>query len=311
METMNDPKSYDLNAIVGKILKKKLLFFSLTSFFAFITVIFALSIPNNYTSKTVLAPVNEDESLSSTLSRFSGLAGLAGVNIPTSSGSKSVEAIERLTSLKFFTDLLDGYIFLPDLMAAKRWDPINNEVVYDAKDYLKESDKWIRKVEFPKKQIPTPQESHEEFLKSFSLVENKSTGFITLTMTHYSPLIAKKWLDDIIVNLDNTMRQEDKTKAINSITYLNQQISQTSLSEIRNALSELIKQQTQTLMLVEANENYIFKVIEPPFIPEVKSGPSRAIICILGTILGGLLSIFFILVFENNKFLRKPRSPVI
>ena len=180
---MNDPKSYDLNAIVGKILKKKLLFFSLTSFFAFITVIFALSIPNNYTSKTVLAPVNEDESLSSTLSRFSGLAGLAGVNIPTSSGSKSVEAIERLTSLKFFTDLLDGYIFLPDLMAAKRWDPTNNEVVYDAKDYLKESDKWIRKVDFPKKQIPTPQESHEEFLKSVSLVENKSTGVFTLTMT--------------------------------------------------------------------------------------------------------------------------------
>ena len=77
---------------------------------------------------------------------------------------------------------------------------------------------------------------------------------------------------------------------------------QTSLAEIRNALSDLIKQQTQTLMLVEANENYIFKVIEPPYVPEMKSGPSRALICILGTLLGSILSIFLILVFGNNKF---------
>ena len=302
IDVVHKSKSYNLLDIANKIMKKKFLFFSLSSFFALASVIIALLIPNTYTSKAILAPVNQDETLSSTLSRFSGLAGLAGVNLPSGNGSKSIEAIERLNSLKFFSDLLDRYIFRPDLMAAKKWDSFNNVVIYDSRDYLRESDQWIRKVDFPKKQIPTSQEAYEEFLKSFSVIEDKSTGFITITMSHYSPFVAKNWLDGVIKNLDNTMRQEDKIKAINSIDYLNQQILQTSLAEIRNALSDLIKQQTQTLMLVEANENYIFKVIEPPYVPEMKSGPSRALICILGTLLGSILSIFLILVFGNNKF---------
>ena len=188
-------------------------------------------------------------------------------------------------------------------MAAKKWDH-QTMLFHDSKAYLSESDQWVREVSFPRKQIPSSQEAFEEFLKSFEVIEDKSTGFITITMNHYSPFVAKNWLDGVIQNLDKTMRQEDKIKAMSSIDYLNKQISQTSLAEIRNALSELIKQQTQTLMLVEANENYVFKIIEPPYVPELKAGPSRAIICILGTLLGSIFSIILILVFENRTSFR-------
>ena len=49
-------------------------------------------------------------------------------------------------------------------------------------------------------------------------------------------------------------------------------------------------------MLAKINQDYVLIEIEPPFIPEEKSKPSRVIVLILGTMLGGVLSIFIVLI---------------
>ena len=49
-------------------------------------------------------------------------------------------------------------------------------------------------------------------------------------------------------------------------------------------------------MLAKVSEQYALTVIDPPLIPEKKSKPNRALICILGTLLGGMLSVLIILV---------------
>ena len=48
-------------------------------------------------------------------------------------------------------------------------------------------------------------------------------------------------------------------------------------------------------MLASANEDYVFKIIDSPLIPEEKSKPSRALICIFGTILGAFINLIIIL----------------
>jgi Uncharacterized protein involved in exopolysaccharide biosynthesis len=57
-------------------------------------------------------------------------------------------------------------------------------------------------------------------------------------------------------------------------------------------------------MLIEVNKDYVFKAIDPPIIPELKSAPNRTQICIVGTLLGGILGILIVLVrhylLENN-----------
>ena len=45
----------------------------------------------------------------------------------------------------------------------------------------------------------------------------------------------------------------------------------------------------QQLTLIEASDFYVFEYIDPPAVMENKSEPSRAAICIIGAILGGLL----------------------
>ena len=67
-------------------------------------------------------------------------------------------------------------------------------------------------------------------------------------------------------------------------------------------VSQLIQNETQKLMLVEINEEYVFKILDSPVAPEEKSSPSRALISLLGLFLGFFIScIFFILRFVIQK----------
>jgi uncharacterized protein involved in exopolysaccharide biosynthesis len=49
-------------------------------------------------------------------------------------------------------------------------------------------------------------------------------------------------------------------------------------------------------MLAEVQEEFIFKVVDPAVVPELKAGPKRALICVLGTLLGGMLGVAIVLV---------------
>ena len=50
------------------------------------------------------------------------------------------------------------------------------------------------------------------------------------------------------------------------------------------------------MMLASVNPEYVLSTIDPPVIPERKSKPKRSSVCILGTILGGMLSILIVLI---------------
>jgi uncharacterized protein involved in exopolysaccharide biosynthesis len=58
----------------------------------------------------------------------------------------------------------------------------------------------------------------------------------------------------------------------------------------------LIQSQTETVMLAEVRQEYVFKTIDPAVAPEEKSKPSRALICVLGTLLGGMLGVVIVLI---------------
>ena len=85
-------------------------------------------------------------------------------------------------------------------------------------------------------------------------------------------------------------------EAESSINYLNEQIKLTPYAELRTMFFNLIQQNTQNMMLAKVSKQYALTIIDPPLIPEMKSNPKRALICILGTLLGGMLSLLIILV---------------
>ena len=73
--------------------------------------------------------------------------------------------------------------------------------------------------------------------KHLSLSEDKLSGFITLSIKHQSPFVAKQWTELIVNEINSFYRQKDKLESEKAVTYLNQQISSTGLSEIKQVLS--------------------------------------------------------------------------
>ena len=92
------------------------------------------------------------------------------------------------------------------------------------------------------------------------------------------------------------MRKNDVKFAEDSISYLNSAAQSTDLQSTKEAITQLLKNQIQTLMLASSNDSYVFKIIDSPIISEEKTKPSRALISILGTFLGGFFAVLIILI---------------
>ncbi|MDA9033439.1 Wzz/FepE/Etk N-terminal domain-containing protein [Gammaproteobacteria bacterium] len=288
----------DLRELFYVLLEGKWIIVSLTAFVSIIGVIYSLLLPNIYESKAMLVPVNSSSGISGALGSYSGLAGLAGISLPSGGDEgNSAKAIQKISSLSFFENNILPNIHLPDLMAVKSWNSKTNTLTFDDSIYDTNSNTWIRDYSYPQQQIPSAQESFEVFKTAhLSLSEDKKSGFITLAIKHQSPFIAKQWVELVINQVNAFYRQKDKSESEKSVSYLNQQISITGLSEIKQVIAELLQEETKKLTLIEANQYYVFDYIDPPAVMEKKSEPKRALICILSALLGGILSILLVLI---------------
>ena len=288
----------DLRELFYVLLEGKWIIVSLTAFISIIGVIYSLLLPNIYEAKAMLVPVNSSSGISGALGSYSSLAGIAGISLPASGDEgNSAKAIEKISSLSFFENNILVNIHLPDLMAVKSWNFKTNIVAYDESIYDTSSNTWIRDYSYPQQQIPSAQESFERFeTQHLSLSEDKKYGFITLSIKHQSPFVAKQWVELVVNEVNAFYRQKDKSESEKAVSYLNQQISMTGLSEIKEVLAQLLQEETKKLTLIEANQYYVFDYIDPPAVMEKKSEPKRALICILSAVLGGMLSIVLVLI---------------
>ena len=274
---------------------------AITSIFSLISIIYALMLPNIYQSQAVMMPMEANQGMSGMLGQYSGMASLAGISLPSESGSKAQEAIARIQSLEFFSNSFLPHIKLENLMAVKKWNQASNTLTYDASAFNSESGQWVRKVKPPTSTIPSSQKAYKQYQAIMSVSEDKKTSFVTLSVEHQSPVIAQQWVEIMMDQIDQVMRDQDRQTALQSIAYLNSLAPTVNYEEISKALASLQQEQMKRLMMVEANENYIFKVLDSPIVPEMKVKPKRSLIVILGTMLGMMLSVLGVLVWHYTR----------
>jgi uncharacterized protein involved in exopolysaccharide biosynthesis len=278
----------------------------ITSFFAsVIAVFYALSLPNVYKSEALLAPAEESSSggLGALAGQFGGLASLAGVNLGGASGDKVTIALELLKSRQFIGEFIEKNDLKPVILAVESWDQSSNSLLYDESIYQESTGTWVREANPPKKAVPSVLEVHKEFLKqNLAVSQDKETGLVKLSIKHFSPFVAKDIAAKLVAAINNKMRQNDISDAQKSIDYLNNALRETNVADMQQVFYQLIEKQQQTKMLANVRDEYVLKVIDPPIVAEEKSGPKRAIICVLFVMLGGFLGVMIVLV---KNFIRK------
>ena len=151
---------------------------------------------------------------------------------------------------------------------------------------------------------PHPQDMDEKLLQVMSNNEN-ICNYIHLPLQSGSDRILKRmnrtynqkeFLDLIIREADSLMREKDLQQSSDALEYLINEISKTSLIDMKSSMNQLIQSQLETQMMAKISTDYALKVIEPPFIPERKFSPSRSLISLVGTMLGFVLGIVWVLI---------------
>ncbi|MGL1292086.1 Wzz/FepE/Etk N-terminal domain-containing protein [Vibrio parahaemolyticus] len=289
----------DLRELCKALWEGKWIIIITTFIFAIGSVLYALSLPNIYKADTLLAPADTSNGggLSKMAGQLGGLAALAGVNFGGSESSQTDLAVQVMKSRQFIDTFIKNHNLLVPLMASEGWDLATNSLILDSDVYDVTSSKWLRDPNGLRGVKPTAQEIYEKFIKKILIInKDEETGFYTISVKHYSPYIAQQWTKWLIEDINKTMRERAIAEAEQNLTYLNIQLNKTAITDMQSTFYKLIEEQTKSLMLAEVQEEFVFKVIDPALVPEVKDTPRRGLICIIGTLIGGIISVLIILV---------------
>ena len=294
---LNDPyidDEIDLKELFNVLWTAKKLIIQITAIFAIGSVVFSLSLNNHYKSESLLLARSSSENQG--LSKYSNLAAMAGISLPSSGDDKAAQTIELIKSRKFVKHLLTFENILPSILAAKSYNNSTQELLFNQKLYESETKTWKNKPKNNRTMIPSYLEAHKKYIGMLSISQNKKTGFISINIEHISPVFAKDFLELIIRESNELLRKKDMEESKQGLEYLTSELSKTPFVEIKESINDLIAVQLEKQMLAQINQDYILIDIEPPFIPEQKSKPTRTIICVLGTMLGGMLSVLIVLI---------------
>lgn len=269
----------------------------ITSTFAIFSVFYSLSLPNIYYSQAILKISGDSasNSISSMASDFSGIASLGGINLPIS-GDESDYAIELIKSKEFVKHISSFDGIKENIMAIKKYDLNNKTIVYDKNIYDAKNKEWLRNPPAGRSKVPSYLELHEEISKLMNITKDRKTGFIKISFEHQSPEFASNFLDLVIREINQITRQIKIDESKSSLDYLYRELPKINEMDIRKSLNNLIESQLKTQMLANVRSDFILNTIDAPYIPEIKSKPSRSIICILGTLVGFILSMMFVLI---------------
>lgn len=296
----------DLRELFSAIWNGKWIIIAVTTIFAIASVIYALKQPDIYKADALLAPADSSRSsgLSKMAGQLGGLAALAGVNLGGAETSQASLAIQVMKSRQFIENFVNDHDLLVPLMATEGWDLSNNKLLINNRLYDEKNNQWLREAKGLRSEKPSNQEAYEVFIKSvLDITQDKESGLYTISVKHYSPYIAKQWVTWLVQDINKVMRERTIAETTQNLSYLNTQLEKTAVADMKSTFYKLIEDQTKSLMLAEVQEEFTFKVVDPAVVPEIKNQPKRALICVLGTIIGVMISLGIVLllfVLRNN-----------
>ena len=285
----------DLRELFAVLWAGRIKIVAITAIFAIVSVIYALSIPNQYKATALLSSADSSGGgLSGALGQLGGLASLAGVSLGGGESSEGQIAQEIMQSWSFIEGFIEDNNLAVGVYAADGWDKSSNELQINSGLYDVSKSQWLVEP-------PSSWSLFKTFSGILSVSEDKKSGLVSVSIEYYSPLIAKQWLDLYVAAINEHMQKREMAKVTRNIEYLQAQIKKTNIAEMQEVFYTIIEEQIKSKMLAEASPEYAFVAVSPSMVPVEKSQPNRASKCILGTLLGGMLSVLLVLVLHYGR----------
>jgi uncharacterized protein involved in exopolysaccharide biosynthesis len=130
-------------------------------------------------------------------------------------------------------------------------------------------------------------------------------NIIQITADFKDPKVARDLVNFALIELIEYMSSEAKRVAETNKKYLESQLDKTADPFIKTKLYTLIAQQIETSMMAEVKENFAFKIVDPPRVPDRKIKPKRTQMVIVAFTVSLFLAIFLAFVKEYVEKVRR------
>lgn len=288
------------------------------------TAMSSLFMPNIYAARAIIMPVERDGSMASALmQQMGGLSGLMGLSGPSS----STEMVLVLQSNILREKIIYDYNLLPVLFkgqwekeakASKEKNKVKKErtgeftlnahsLFFMLIEPMMPDDKNILKKDTG---VPDIWEGLRLLEGIVKIDHNIKDNSITISAESDDPVFAANLVNYFLTGLNNHMSNEAKRVADINKKYLEDQLLKTADPLTKQKIYNMIAQQVETSMMAEVKENFTFKVIDPPKVPDKKIKPKRAMMVIssfLVSLVLGVMIVFILQFFEKIKKMKAER----
>ena len=287
MSKEKDFHEIDLIELFKIFYKNKLLILLITTLSAIFSLYYASNQINYYKSDALLEII--DGSTPPSSGAIGGYASLIGVDIGSSESNMSALIVATIKSKDFFRVVSKNEDIFTIIAASKNYDRDTMSLIYNQSIYNTKKDSWV-----PKKK-PSLLSTHRKYKKMLTVSVSKDTGFLKISVEHISPVFAKQLIDEIVKEINLQFRNKKYEESSRALEYLEKKFQSTSLMPMKNSINQLISANLETQMMSDINKDYALSFIENSYIPENKFRPNKALICILGTIVGFFMSLIIVL----------------
>lgn len=258
------------------------------------SLLFAVSflLPVRYESAAVVSVAEEQESaaVTSVAGQLGGLAGLAGITLPSSTGDRGVVVLATLQSRAFLVDFASRHE-LVQLLFSGRLDAATGQ--------------WKPRLLFGDDSPPSEEEIAEKMFARFRAGKDIESGLISVAVEGDSAAAAREWNEWLIRDLNEKLRRHDIEVSERAIEYLHKQIALTTVTELRDVYYRLIEERMKSAVLAHVSEEYAVRIVDPPSLADRPSSPKRLLLAALAAVAAALSAILVILF----RFALRPRAP--
>lgn len=138
---------------------------------------------------------------------------------------------------------------------------------------------------------PSLEEAIEEFSDLRKFTVDRRTQFITISVDWKDPIIARDWVTQIVLKINQTTRARAKKEAEMAMEFLRGRIAEERNLVTRSTMLALFQEQLRRVMMTEVMENYSLQFIDAPFIPEKRVSPRRKTIVIITFLLSFIMAV--------------------
>jgi uncharacterized protein involved in exopolysaccharide biosynthesis len=235
-----------------------------------VTLLVMFQFPDIYQATAVLTPAVDEKRPNPAL----GVLASFGVDIGSPTKVEDLETLFKSNDLtvRVFRKYNLWSIVLPD-----RFDPATGKMKVCWTDRLSGGEKGPR--------VPTDWDAIRAAKDRLDVFVNKKAGTVSVSFESRSPEASANIVKYYLEEGKSRLQEEALDRAVKNKQFIEEQIGKTVDALTRDRLYSLYGQEIEREMMGRNREQFGFRVVDAPRVPDRKSGPHRLLIALTGLFL--------------------------